>query len=100
MFDPVLEHLADLPLADTPLRPPGMLAISRSLIMDHDRHAVDEWVLDHGGQIVGESAPLVRVIAPGETGVPPGLGEQFYALPPSAFTDLSGKDDDDQYDDD
>ncbi len=82
MTDPTRELLADLPLANMTERPEGMLAIRRADVPDEDRPTADAWVESHGGRIVNE--PLFKV----HNGKSPDAagGEEFYVLPPSAFT--------------
>ncbi|HEY5197201.1 MAG TPA: hypothetical protein VIJ51_09265 [Solirubrobacteraceae bacterium] len=82
MADPIREIMADLPLAAMNQRPEGMLAIRRSEVPEAYQPAVDEWVEAHGGRIASDA--LFRV----HNGTTPDLpgGDEFYVLPPSAFT--------------
>jgi hypothetical protein len=81
MSDPIRDLLADLPLANMPDRPAGMLAIRRADVPDADRATADAWVEAHGGHVAG--VPLFKVHN-GKTPDGP-AGDEFYVIPPSAF---------------
>lgn len=82
MSDPIREIMADLPLASMNQRPEGMLAIRRSEVPEAYQPAVDAWVEAHGGRIASDALFKVHN---GKTPELPG-GDDFYVLPPSAFT--------------
>jgi hypothetical protein len=81
MSDPILELLADLPLAAMTDRPEGMLSIRRSDVPEAEQGSVDAWVEQHGGRVAHESLFKVHN---GKAPESP-AGEAFYVIPPSAF---------------
>jgi hypothetical protein len=80
----IREIILDLPLVDTPDRPPGTIVIRRTDVPEQRRREADEFVIANGGMI-GEK-PLLEVIG-GKTPAGGGASETFYAVPIAALAE-------------
>ena len=81
---PIREVMLDVPLFDSPDRPPGMVCMRRVDVPEERREEADAWVAERGG-LIGQ-APTFTVIG-GTTPANAPVGETFYALPPAAFAE-------------